>query len=68
MHCISAGDKRFKLDFPWDGAKTLQLRTNNSAMKDAWVSLLRATLKEAESQIKATGSVFAYGGEQTNGI
>eukprot|EP00903_Cladosiphon_okamuranus_P009653 g9186.t1 len=56
------GDKRFKLDFPWDGAKTLQLRANNSAMKDAWVSLLQATLKEAESQIKATGSVFAYGG------
>lgn len=61
--CTPAGEKRFKLDFPWDGAKTLQLRSNNSAMKEAWVSLLRATLQEAESQIKSTGSVFAYGGE-----
>ncbi|CAM9405498.1 unnamed protein product [Ectocarpus sp. 12 AP-2014] len=52
----------FKLDFPWDGSKTLQLRSSNSAMKQAWVDLLRATLDEAGSQIRATGSVFAYGG------
>lgn len=32
-------------------------------MKQAWVDLLRATLDEAGSQIRATGSVFAYGGE-----
>ncbi|CAB1103423.1 unnamed protein product [Ectocarpus sp. CCAP 1310/34] len=56
------GDKRFKLDFPWDGSKTLQLRSSNVAMKQAWVDLLRATLDEAGSQIRATGSVFAYGG------
>lgn len=56
------GDKRFKLEFPWDGAKTLQLRANNAAMKESWVGLLRATLAEAESQIRNTGSVFAYGG------
>ena len=37
-------------------------------MKDAWVGLLRATLKEVESQIKSTGSVFAYGGKQTDGV
>ncbi|CAM9881904.1 unnamed protein product, partial [Hapterophycus canaliculatus] len=55
-------DKRFKLDFPWDGAKTLQLRSNNPAMKEAWVNLLRETLGEIESQINSTGSVFAYGG------
>ncbi|CAN0056925.1 unnamed protein product [Scytosiphon promiscuus] len=55
-------DKRFRLDFPWDGAKTLQLRSNNPAMKEAWVNLLRATLEEIESQIRSTGSVFAYGG------
>ena len=32
-------------------------------MKEAWMSVLRETIKEAESQIRATGSVFAYGGE-----
>lgn len=61
---ILPGDKRFRLEFPWDGAKTLSLRANNAPMKKAWMDLLQATLCEAKSQIQATGSVFAYGGER----
>lgn len=58
-----AGDRKFKLEFPWDGSKNLSLRANNTFMKRSWVELLKATLKEATLQIEGTGSVFAYGGE-----
>lgn len=66
LHCdtrVPAGDKRFKLEFPWDSSKTLLLRANNAAMKKAWMDVLQTTLRDARSQIKNTGSVFALGGE-----
>lgn len=59
----STGERRFKLDFPWDGAKTLSLRANNLAMKKAWMDVLKAALKELVLQIEGTGSVFALGGK-----
>lgn len=63
----SAGDRRFRLDFPWDSTKTLSLRANNLSMKKSWMEVLTKTLKEASSQIKDTGSVFALGGEPAHG-
>lgn len=67
LDVLASGDQRFRLDFPWAqeaNDKTLQLRSSNSSLKKSWIELLTATLKEATSQIKGTGTVFAYGGEE----
>ena len=61
---VRSGDRRFKLEFPWDKAKSLQLRANTGAMKKSWMDVLKATIKEASAQIQGTGSVFAYGGKR----